>query len=118
MQITRPQLEARLMLMGVPSETAKTFIDFHAKNRQIWMAFKTATQRLIKAGHEHWGAKAIFEYLRYQSAVNGRDGFKLNNNYPAYYARLWQIACPEHASFFETREITGLQSAEEKDANF
>lgn len=83
----------------------KDFAEYDAANPQIWQAFERMALSLIAKGVKHWGAKAIFEVLRYQTAIEGNDGFwKINNNFHAGYARKFVAKYPEHKGFFELRE--------------
>lgn len=63
--------------------------------------------RLVVKGIRRWGAKALWETLRYELAIssdaNVRD-FVLNNNFTAWYARELMANEPELTDFFETRE--------------
>ena len=82
---------------------------FDAANPAVYIEFDKADTRLIETGVRHYGAKAIFEYLRFGTAVRGRgDIFKLNNNYTAYYARKWEENHPEYAGFFSMRRTNGM----------
>lgn len=66
------------------------------------MAFK-----LKVAGHSRWGAKALWETLRYELAISSDADvreFVLNNNFTAWYARELMANEPELTDFFETRE--------------
>ena len=71
-------------------------------NRDAWEAFYEATERLRRAGRDFYGAKAVWEHLRYQSAVQDDDiVFKLNNNLVSGFARMYNAV--SGIDFFETR---------------
>jgi hypothetical protein len=78
---------------------------YDSENPQVWQAFKNATFRLINAGVRRYGAKAIFEHIRFQTAVSGKGTFKMNNNYTSYYARRFMREYPAFKGFFETRKL-------------
>lgn len=82
------------------------FDRFHADNPHVWTLFEKFALEAIARGRGKFGAKAIFERLRWYSIVE-TDGepWRLNNNYTAYYARLFESRHPEHAGFFEMREV-------------
>ena len=81
---------------------------FDAANPEVYIEFDKGAMLLIETGVRHYGAKAIFEHLRFGTAVRGRgDIFKLNNNYTAFYARKWEENHPEYAGFFSTRRSAG-----------
>ena len=49
----------------------------------------------------------LFERMRWYSTVEARgreDGYKLNNNYRAFYARLWLRDHQDLPDFFELRQ--------------
>lgn len=92
---------------GLLSKIERDFEKFDRETPQIWMLFCRFAQRAIDAGQKRLGAKAIWERLRWELAVetSSRDGLKLNNNHVAYFARKWQSEFPHMAHFFETRKV-------------
>jgi hypothetical protein len=80
---------------------------FSADNPHIYIALRDLAFKLLVAGHRRWGAKALWETLRYEFAISTdahvRD-YVLNNNYTAWYARQLMANEPELADFFEIRE--------------
>ncbi len=81
------------------------FTDYDRQNPQIWQTFAQIAFELIGRGFTHYSSKAIFEIIRYKTAVAaGNDIFKLNNNFTAGYARKFQQQYPAYADFFETRQ--------------
>ena len=100
---------AALMLDGVDRETAEYFIRYHDANRQIWNWFEAFTIQAIRAGRK-LGSKAIAERVRWEANMGVRKGvFKLNNNYPAYYARMFGMKYPQHKNYFNKRKVRGLK---------
>ncbi len=95
---------------GVPEETAKAFLIWHNKNRDVWAAFERIALDMIAHGMQRWGAKAIMEIVRYERAKAGKD-YQVNNNYTAYYARIFAAKYPQNKNFFEFREVSGLKDA-------
>lgn len=79
------------------------FEAYHRANPQVFELFERFTYEKIAQGVTRLGAKAVAERIRWESPVSGDDGFKLNNNYPAYYARLFMQKHPEHDGLFQTR---------------
>lgn len=60
-------------------------------NPTFYPVFKGFARQLIVAGRQHFGAKMIFERIRWDVAIRTRgEEWKLNNNYPAFYARLFE----------------------------
>ena len=79
---------------------------FHAEHPEVWEMFERFTMQLIAAGRDHFGAKAVWERMRWETAVNPAYGedYKLNNNYHAFYARRFARVHPKHADFFRFRK--------------
>ncbi len=80
------------------------FEAYHRDSPEVYEAFVKFTMEAIRAGRKHIGAKMIAERLRYESMVTGKDKFKINNNYPAYYARMFERDYPMHKGLFEFRK--------------
>ena len=104
-----------LIASGVPADTATAFIDYHKANPGVWDRFELKALALINRGVKRYGAKAIFEVIRYEHMLAmGPDSFVVNNNWAAYYARIFAIKHAKHdgcAEFFEFREVHGLREA-------
>jgi hypothetical protein len=81
------------------------FMDYDQANPEIWQRFEQIALKLISVGRQHYGAKAIFEVIRYETVIRGDDGFKVNNNYTAGYARKFESKHPRYKGFFATREM-------------
>jgi len=83
----------------------KTFSEYDQQNPKIWEYFKKYSFEAKKKGLTHYGAKSIFEIIRWHSNLYGNDGFKLNNNYTSMYARKMIKEHPEFKGFFKLRKI-------------
>ena len=82
------------------------FEEFDRANPKVWGLFVQFAFRAINRGFNHYGAKTIFEAIRYYTDVHTTDPeFKLNNNYTAYYARKFMAEYPDYDGFFETRKV-------------
>ena len=79
------------------------FCAYHEENPHIYESFKSHALRAIGT-KQNFGAKAIFEIIRWNSAISGNDGFKVNNNYTSFYARLFELEHPQHEGFFRKRK--------------
>lgn len=79
------------------------FREYVLQNPHIYQAFCSISMRLLVAGRKHYGAKAIMEVIRYETAICGGDDWKINNNFTADLARLLMHRKPEFVGFFETR---------------
>jgi len=84
----------------------QNFEQYDTHHPEIWKQFRDITFRLIFRNVKHYGAKAIFEIIRYHRTIEyGDTDYKVNNNYTAYYARKFMRKFPGHQNFFETREV-------------
>lgn len=112
--MNRQSVITALVADGVDYETCIAFVNWHEKNGTVWRSFEAKALKLITQGKTHWGAKAIFEVIRYERAAEegGQyDDYAVNNNYPAYYARVFALKYPQHSAFFEFRKVKGLRCA-------
>lgn len=78
-------------------------IKYHEENPHVYEAFKKIVFKAMLKGYKRWSANGVFEVLRYRSAIRGNDEYKINNNYRAFYARLFIKDFPQHKDFFQTR---------------
>ena len=77
---------------------------FDVENPEVWELFKKFALQAMKSGREHYGAASIFERIRWHVEIETRGGgFKLNNNFRAYYARKFNATFPHHVEFFRVR---------------
>tara|TARA_R100001443_G_scaffold45668_2_gene58612 strand:+ start:2235 stop:2624 length:390 start_codon:yes stop_codon:yes gene_type:complete len=97
-------------------ELQAEFDRYHQDNPQVYEAFKRLTFQLISAGRENFSASAVVERIRWGVSIGeyGPDDFKINNNYRAFYARLFHVEHPNHDGFFRTRK---QKSADEDATN-
>ena len=77
---------------------------YDAEHSEIWTEFEKIALQLIGRGRLHYGAKAIFEVMRFNTAINAGEIPRLNNNMTAYYSRKFVAKYPQHSGFFELRE--------------
>jgi hypothetical protein len=79
---------------------------FHEANPRVWELFLRYSSELIYAGVPRYSADAILHRIRWHFAIETRHGeIKINNNFAAYYARLFAERNPQLAAFFETRRL-------------
>lgn len=92
--------------LPVKTQLEKDFEQFDKENSKVWELFVKFAFRAINRGFKHYGAKTIFEAIRYHCDITTTGSeFKLNNNYTAYYARKFHRTYPQHDGFFETRKV-------------
>ena len=87
------------------------FAQFCEENPHVYTRFRMIAVKLKARGHERWGAKGIWEVLRWELAVStnaGATDVMLNNNYTSRMARKLMADEPEDfAGFFELRRLKG-----------
>jgi hypothetical protein len=82
----------------------KKFEEYHKNNPHIYdefekLALHAATRRTNFSVHN------IFGKMRWDSAIRGDDGFKINENYCPYYGRMFEEKNPQHKGFFRKKKI-------------
>lgn len=80
------------------------FHAYHTTNPDIYDAFVKYTLKAIRRGYEAFSAEFVFNIIRWETKITGNDEFKINNNYKAYYSRMFMNEYPEHKGFFRTRK--------------
>ena len=84
---------------------------FIAENPEVWRKFRMLACKIKAKGYDRWGAKSLWEVLRWEMALATNSpvgGPKLNNNYVSRFARkLMEEEPEEFAGFFETRQLRG-----------
>ncbi len=79
------------------------FCQYDEENPQVYEAFKKfALQAVLFRGN--FGAKAIAERIRWETAVTRKGEFKLNNTYVSFFVRKFDAEFPEHKDFFKKRK--------------
>ena len=84
---------------------AINFASFHAANPWVYDRLRELALAMRRAGENHYGIGGLYETLRYEASLTSKDteGFKLNNNYRALYARELARNEPELEQFFKFR---------------
>lgn len=87
------------------------FDRFISENPHVYARFRMLAVKLKARGIDRWGAKGIWEVLRWELAVTtnaGATDVMLNNNYTSRMARKLMAEEPEDfAGFFELRRLKG-----------
>lgn len=86
------------------------FIAWLPDNWHVWDAFVEETFKIIACNTRHYSARTILHYLRHHTTVTERSdsGWKLNNDYSPYLARLFDLKYPQLAGLFEYRETPAV----------
>ena len=100
--------EAALLEKSQCEEMRERAQAFHNAHPEVWLLFERFTFEKIHEGRKHWGARGVWERLRWDTPV-GADGvteLKLNDHYHTFYARRFMKIYPAHDGFFRIREQT------------
>lgn len=85
------------------------FDKFNARYPDVYAMFERFALEAIVSGLDVFGAKAVWERLRWETGVRAfktdAERFHLNNNYTAYYARLFMERHPQYEGVFRTRKV-------------
>lgn len=86
------------------------FLKFLPENEHIYQAFEREARRVLARGYTHYSSKTIVEVLRHHSALQEvGSAWKLNNDFTAYWARLFALLNPANANLFEFRVAKGAK---------
>lgn len=105
---TRVDIEQALA--GIDPATRAAFLSWHRNNPQVWTEFERFALEAANRGRRI-GAKAVAERVRWESEIVRNEEFKIDNSFVSYYARIFAAKYPQHAGFFEFREVSGLRRA-------
>jgi hypothetical protein len=87
----------------------RAFEAFHRLHPNVYRLVEHFALRVWhQRGHDaHYGIGMVWERVRWEVRVEARDveGFKLNNNFRALYARLFLLHHPECAGLLELRRL-------------
>lgn len=100
-------------LFDASSPLESAFQDFHEANPGVYRLFDRFTRQLLTRGVSRYSADAILHRIRWETAITTGDEFKINNNFSAYYARLWLRNNPEHSGFFVLRSLRAETATDE-----
>jgi len=90
---------------GVNNDMKRAFLKYNDNNPQVFDKFCELTMETIKKGFQHYGSQGILELLRWKTGLSPSDpdGFKINNNFAAFYARMFESIYSEYKGFFRKR---------------
>jgi hypothetical protein len=90
---------------GTPDCMADRFKQFHRDNPRIYDYFAEFTMQALEQGYKFFGARMIWEKIRWEVHVvtKSSDGLKMNDHYVPFYARMFMRLNPQHGEVFATR---------------
>lgn len=97
------------IIMASPEHFESEFYAWLADNWHVYLAFEKIANETSKVVG-HYGAKCIWEVMRYNSTVKEQNSdFKLNNNWSYSCARLYVALNPSQKGFFNFRVRKALE---------
>jgi hydrogenase maturation factor len=91
----------------------QAFIEFDTQNPEVYRQLVRLARQWRAAGKAKLGIKTLFEKLRWEWHVAGlteSDGYKLNNNFTALYARKIMKNEADLDGLFEIRSLASERS--------
>jgi hypothetical protein len=90
---------------GVDNNMKRMFLAYHDANPEVFDKFCDLSLRAIRKGFKHYGSMGIIQLMRWETGVTADDpqGFKVNNNYAPFYARMFESVYPEYKGFYRKR---------------
>ena len=84
---------------------AERAAEFDRLNPQVYRELRRLSFVLLERGHKRFGAKMLIEQMRWlwHERTTDVSGFKLNNTYASFYARLLMEREPQLRGVFELR---------------
>ena len=93
------------LLLTYKPKSLTDFERFHQAHPDIYKLFKQFAFEKIVMGFKHYSADAVLHAVRWHCDVSTTNQApKINNNYTAFYARMFHKDFPEYDGFFETRK--------------
>lgn len=89
-------------------QLVRTFARYFRENPRVWERFCEHSLALIARGVRHYSALTLVCVIRFERDLEAREagtGFRINNNAIPFYARLFELAYPEHEGFFQKRRL-------------
>ena len=95
-------------------EIFEGFRDWILAHPDAWALFERFSLQAVAAGRKKIGAGMVAERIRWATQVelDEGSGFKLNNNYRAFLARLFVTKHPQHRDLFDFRHQTSQDRVE------
>lgn len=88
----------------------RRFVEFHQANPAIYALVEKYALEAARAGRLRLGISMIFERIRwYVSVETVGDDVKVNNDFRAYYARMFLAKHQSLAKFFSVRRRTSAE---------
>ncbi len=80
----------------------KRFKAFHIDNPEVWRLFNLFANE-IRARQDFYSAHAVLHRVRWEIDFTTGDIVKVNNDFSAYYSRMYLATHPQAEGFFKLR---------------
>ena len=72
-------------------EMIRKFNTYHRENPHVWKLFERFALEATRSGRNNFSIGAVCERVRWETNISTKDpdGFKINNNHRAFYARMF-----------------------------
>jgi len=96
---------------GDTGKLEREFRRFHWQHPEVYEELVRLAREMKARGYERFGIATIYEVARWRSMLRlgPENGFRLNNNHRAFYARMIAAREPDLAHVFRTRQ-QGVES--------
>ena len=91
----------------------RDFEAFHADNPHVYQLFERFALEAVHAGRKRFSARTVLHRIRWYTSVETRDpqGFKINDHWSPFYARMFMKRHPWCGKLFELREAVADELA-------
>lgn len=86
-------------------DRAEEFIAYHKSNPEIWKLYEEFALEAVTSS-SLFGSMAVINRIRWEETITRRNsGFKVNNNFAPFYARIFIMKYPQYSDKIELREV-------------
>jgi hypothetical protein len=85
---------------NIPFSTIDRVIAYIRENPDVWRHFERFALEAIHR-RRTFGAKAVFDRVRWELQMETGEPVKTDANLPYYYARIFEAKYPEHRAYFK-----------------
>lgn len=106
-----------LRLPAGEDRVIQAFLRFHRENPHVYERLRELALQVRHSGETRWAIGNLVEVLRWETALfqtDAADGYKINNNHCALYARMLMLNEPALRGFFEVRTRRALPDYHEE----
>lgn len=120
LKLSMNQLREEFLKDGADSIETDIFLAQAKVRIDIWNHFERYALQVWNTGRRRYGAQTICHQIRWHMEIErGESEFDINNNWIAYYARMFMYIYPEarKVEFFEVRKFKEKNNAIDSELN-